>query len=476
LENLSIDFNELDFSKLIGLSNDLTQILDSSRCLRSENYHKLLEESPAIKSISELSISLDQYVDDPSRYEDAMHIIESIEKLRSDFSDHPEVFGTIIDKANKKRDYLLVNLCNHLDNQRATPVDQLGQIVQLLARCGRFSNRELRLRYLQARDHWFDDECECKSDSFDELIQFFSQGLPKIFEEYRMIFGAIASQSPDKYAPVAYDGFSKDDASIINSWLLLKTSTFLLSLELHLKSLSQSRLLTPTSIDDTMKKCFRLTNSLAAIGFDFGCQLRLLFLKSLKDEVSYSIERATLKFETEFTNILSKSIESLLLPIDDEILRVSNLKPEEKLPKSIEHYPVFKIYCLNIIDSLRWIRATQNSISSTCLCIDVYKSLNTSLSRVMQAITVMLNTVNNASHPILSKVSVLFLTDIMPFIVAYCDIIFPERLVLSAIGLSKSEFKALCTQEPEKVSNLRLHPSSLENFRRHVISQTGGYL
>lgn len=446
-------------------------ILQSFKCLRSQEYQGLSKHSSTIRSLANLNAALAEYVDNPSKFKEALDIIDLFDRLNKDHAADIPFIATVCKNVGKHREYLLVNLCNYLDDLKEPSIDDLKQIVNLLVGCGEFTNRELRLRFLQARDYWFNNECESRSESFDELITFFCRGLPKIFEEFKAIFADSSAHAINRYAAIS-SGCSREDGAIINSWLLLKTTTFIHSLEIHIKSLGQSRLLTPTMVSDTMEKCFSLTNWLASIGFDFSSQLRPLFVNAIIGEVRFNIERSTVKFETEFTGIVSKSIESLLLPIDDEILRIANMRPEEQIPKSIEHYPVFKIYCLHLIDSLRWIRATQNLMSPICLCIDVYACLNASLSRVMQAIAIILNTDNNSSHPILSKISISFMTEILPYMSKYCELIFPEKLVLSAIGLSKTEFKALCAKEPDSVKNMRLNPPFLEKFQRHLGGQT----
>lgn len=363
---------------------------------------------------------------------------------------------TIHRESEKQREYLIANLCDRLSELKETSGDELKTIVNRLIRCGQFSARELRLRYLQARDSWFNDECDSKSDSSDELISFFCRGLPQVFEEYKSIFSDSNPLAVSAMMMSVTDS-TKEGGAIINSWLLLKTSTFIVSLEIHLKTMSKSKLLTPTMISDIMLKCFKLTDWLASIGFDFSSQLRPLFAQTISEEVKTSIESVSTKFESDFTKIISQSIESLLLPVEDEILRISNLaKPEEQLPKSICHYPIFKIYCLYLIDSLRWIQTTKSVLSPMSLSLDTYGALNSSLTRIMKALAVVLNLDNNSNHPILSKIAISFLTEVLPFFSNYCELLFPEKVILSAIGMSKTEFKSICAREPHKLRNFCL--------------------
>lgn len=426
--------------------------------LRGPGYKDLCKHLPELQSITSIPSKLELYVDDPGRYDEAIELLEYVGGLNDRYSEQLPIIKTIYTQTRKHHENLVTNLCNRLDDLKESSQEELKELINQIIRCGTLTSRDLRLRFLQARDYWFNNECEAKADSFDELISFFCRGLPKIFEEYKSLFSDPTSLANSKLMAMhaSSNSLAREDGAIINSWLLLKTSTFILSLEMHLKSLEHSKALTPTMIGDTMQKCFKLTNWLASIGFDFSSQLKPLFLRTITNEIKFSIETATVRFESDFTRIISKSIESLLLPADDEILRISRMKPEEQAPKSMNHYPVFKIYCLHIIDSMRWVQAMNGLLSPISLCQDVYAAMNASLTRVMNAVAVVLNMDNNSNHPILSKIAISFLTEVLPFMTNYCDQIFPEKIVLSALGLSKTEFKNICANEPERVRNFRL--------------------
>uniref|UniRef100_A0A6G1S9Y3 Conserved oligomeric Golgi complex subunit 8 n=1 Tax=Aceria tosichella TaxID=561515 RepID=A0A6G1S9Y3_9ACAR len=464
IEGLISSVNDDHLGKLIENASQLKSNLQQSKPLRSREYHALREHLPGLEAIINIPTKLCQYVNDPDHYNEALGLFEVIHHLDQEHSQTAPILRDIHEQARKYHSQLIVNLCNRLDELEESSQQELSNLVNQLIRCGGFSSRDLRLRFLQARDHWFNNECESRTDSFDDLTSFFCRGLPKIFEEYKFIFSDSATLANSKLVAISSQKSPihdkndqvKEDGAIINSWLLLKTSTFILSLEMHLEALEESRSLTPSMLSDTMEKCFKLTDWLASIGFDFSSQLKPIFAKSVIEEVKFNVQSATEQFETDFTKLISKSIESLLLPIDDKILRISNMRPEEQIPKSIEHYPIFKIYCLYMIDSMRWVQATKTMISPLSLCLDVYAALNGSLTRVMKALAVVLNTDNNTNHPILSKIAVSFLTEAVPFIANYCELIFPEKVMLNAIGLTRTEFKNLCLNEPEKVRNFRL--------------------
>lgn len=449
--------NDEHLVSLIDSASDVNINLQNNT-LRGESYHTLRERASELDSIINLTIRLDECTHEPTRFNEAVELLETIEYLHRKYCAQIPIIESIYKKSERQRECLIANLCIRLEQLKDSSRDELVSIVSCLIRCGNFSDRDLRLKYLQARDNWFNNSCEEKSSSFDDVLSVHCSGLPMIFNEYKSIFSLDSSEILDwKLARLSTSDSSKEDGAIINSWLLLKVTIFIASLKIYLKTVSQSCTQTPTMLGDTMQKCFELTGWLADIGFDFNSQLIPLFSEALTNEVVSSIERATGKFESSFTSAVSKSIESLLLPVDDEILRISNMRPEEQLPKSIEHYPIFKIYCLYLIDSLRWLRTTENTFSPISLCIDTYAALNTSLIRVTKALSAILNMDNNSQHPMLPKIAISFITEVVPFLSNYCERLFPERVILSAIGLSKSEFKNLLTTEPDSLKNFSIN-------------------
>lgn len=432
-----------------------------------ENFCRLMRSTDELQSIISMFTKIDELVDDKIRFQDCIRSLDNIDQLYKNRKHEVPIMESVYKRSKRGRERMITNLCCRLANIDDLKEEDLLEIIHTLAKCGTFSKRDLRLKYLQARDKWFNDTCEAKSSSFDDVIVVFEKDLPSIYQEYGSIF---CHPVPDTAGDLnASDLRSEKDDVIIDSWLLLKATTFISSLESYLNSIRLSTSMTPTLISDTMIKCFRLASSLSSIGLDFSSRLKPLFSDALISEIRLSIDRATTKFETGFTHAISKSIETLLLPVEDEILRVSNLRPDEKIPKSIEHYPVFRIYFLHLIDSLRWLRTTQSILPPISLCQETYSALNNSLTRVMKALAVILNTDNNSNHPILSKIAISFLTEILPFFSHYCGLIFPEKTLLSAMGLSKAEFNSICTNEPEKVGNFRLNLKKIADPIRNTM-------
>lgn len=438
-----------------SMINELTAFL---ACFQKiDNYYRDFPGHPnELDLVHQLLPSLDDCIHDPSRIEQAVDRYKQIESLHKVYGGEAPVLNSIYEQAQVRRRFIVSELCNRLEHLKDPSHDEIKLIVDLLSRCCQFSDRELRLKYLQARDNWFNSACEKQESTFDNVVAVHCDGLPMIYEEYKSLFGPDAGFKMKDLTSISSADLDKEDGSIINSWLLLKASIFVSSLEVYLNDIAESDVKTPTMIGDTMRRCFELTEKLSLIGFDFGTQLRPLFSKAIIEQFRSSLDKATLKFEHSFTSTISTSVGSLLLPVDDEILRISNMGPGQQLPKSIEHYPVFRIYFLHLIDSLRWLQTARDLISPVGMCLETFAALNASLMRIMKALAVVMNTDDNSNNIHLTKIAISLVTEVFPFLSNYCDRIFPEKMILSAVGFTRSEFKNISMKEPERLKNFSL--------------------
>lgn len=447
LEKCEANIETIVDKHIAELSETTSQVdaLLKGPLMKKDTYEDILSQLENLQYLLHFNSKLDDCIFDSARHSEAMQMIDYINELNKKSSFEFPFITKIHLKSEKQREILALQLCNKLERFGESTVDEAFEIVRSIAKCKCFSIRQLRLKYLQARDNWFNKKCDDYKESFDDVASFYSEGLVKVFTEYKSIF--TDSNYLTSNSSVALDPSTKEDGAFINSWLLLKTTLFISSLELYLDDLNQNSLHTPTMLSDTMQKCFQLTNRLASIGFDFSSELKPMFTKALMKEVRSCIEKATSKFQFSLANATAKSIESLLLPVEDEILRISNMKSREQLPKTIEHYPIFKIYFLHLIDSLRWLHSTKNILSPVNLCLDFYGCLNASLIRATKALAMIFDmdksSGSNSMHPILTKIAISLVTEVLPFIANYCQEFFPEKVIINSLGLSKSEFKAV---------------------------------
>lgn len=460
MDEINSVINDEYLKPLICSASDVNTNLSNFN-LRGYSYQNLLEQGDEANAILELSSRLKDCVTDPNRFLEATQLLSYIDQLNKKYSNQVPILESVHKLSECQRKNLIDSLCSRLENLYESPRDNVMQLVNNLIICGKFTARDLKLKYLQARDRWFNNLCKQQGSSFTKLVSVYSGALSMIYEEYKSIFSDSNELLDRNHMAVLSSDSTKEDGAIINSWLLLKTSIFIASLEAYLKTFEQTGTLTPTAFADTVKKCFDLTGRLAAIGFDFSAQLKPLFYQTLEDEIKLSISKATTQFESAFATTVSKSIESLLLPVDHKLLRIANMKPEEQVPKSIDHYPIFKIYCLQLIESLRWLQTSSNLLPPINLCVTTYSSLNGSLVRVMKALAIILNTDNNANHPILSKIAISFITEVLPFISSFCEKLFPEKVLLGAIGLSKSEFKSALSNRNDDLNDFCLDIKSI---------------
>lgn len=455
LDYLSNAIEDEDMPELLKLTSEINVNESRIRSQAASKCLSVLHNDQLLESIVQILPRLSELIE--GRFDEAIHLLDQVADLNDKYGAQIPIIDHVFRESEKLRIKLISNLSKRLDQLAECNIDEVSSVIRQLFRCGNFTNRSLKLKYLQARDNWFNNKCEASGSSFDDVVNVHYDGLPMIWKEYKSIFSSQDSSISDKSIGLMNGDPMAEDGAIINSWLLMKTSIFISSLEVYLESIHQSGNQTPTMLGDTIQRCFELSDKLASIGFDFSTRLRPLVLEAISVEVKASIDKATERFETHFTAVVSKSIETLLLPVEDEILRISNMRPDEKLPESIEHYPVFRIYCLHVMNSLRWLHICRDFVSPVSLCLNTYDALNTSMVRVTKALATILNLDSNTRHPILTKIAISYITEVLPFFAKYCETLFPERVILSSIGLSKADYKSLFANEPDQLRGIRLN-------------------
>lgn len=282
IDQINLDIDEKVLPNLIDDAQELASILKDTS-LKGSSYSNLIEESEKLESLINFCYNSDQDLSDRNQLQKCVEILDYVEKLHETHSQEAPIIEELYIRAEKRRDELVCNCCNQLEQIDNISTIALISLVDNLMICGKLNDMDLRLKFLQARDIWFHNECIKQEPSFDNIVSVHCKGLPMIFCEYQLLFcqdkNNVQEQHGKKLARFSLRPREHDRYTIINSWLLLKASIFISSLEVYLNAIQENDMKTPAMIGDTIQKCLELTNTLASIGFDFSSQLRPLFAK-----------------------------------------------------------------------------------------------------------------------------------------------------------------------------------------------------
>nr|SVE75691.1 EOG090X04G7 [Daphnia hispanica] len=163
------------------------------------------------------------------------------------------------------------------------------KVVGYLRRMGVFSEEEIRLKFLQARDSWFKSTLEeiPKEDAYQHIVKTVELSRVHLFDiatQYRAIFSdedplVLANQDPNT-----------NESAIYYSWIIQKITDFLGALQSDLPKIS------PSSLESVFGQCMYFGLSFGRIGSDFRSLLVPLFSQVVYDRFVHSANKSEAQF------------------------------------------------------------------------------------------------------------------------------------------------------------------------------------
>nr|SVE93555.1 EOG090X04G7 [Scapholeberis mucronata] len=163
------------------------------------------------------------------------------------------------------------------------------KIIGYLKRMDVFTQEEIRLKFLQARDAWFRttlDEIP-KEDAYQHVLKTVELSRVHLFDiatQYRAIFTdedplVLANQDPNT-----------NESAIYYSWIVQKITDFLAALQSDLPRVS------PSSLESVFGQCMYFGLSFGRIGSDFRSLLVPLFSQVVFDRFELSVNKSESQF------------------------------------------------------------------------------------------------------------------------------------------------------------------------------------
>ncbi|KAJ8672446.1 hypothetical protein QAD02_003705 [Eretmocerus hayati] len=313
----------------ISKSGELADLLElphlMESCLESSHYHEALE--------------LSQYAQLLCAKHGGISLIEIIK----DIIDNS--WSVMIDR-------IIQSLRENL------PLPRCLQLISLLRSINAFSESELRLKFIQARNSWFQELLESISTEdatghLTRVIDLSRIHLFNIITQYKALFN-------DDVSTLERD-IHLSDSAVFHQWLEHKVSQFL--------SVLERDLLLVTSMDSILGQCTYFGLSLGRVGVDFTGRMSNIFLKTIRSKFKKSILEVTMKCEKDLQSslLVSQSLETGV-----KIQQIINLEnPPERL---VECYPLAE-YCNGIISIFNDLRSNAPLALAQCLTSSLQNSL-----------------------------------------------------------------------------------------------------
>ncbi|XP_017783208.1 PREDICTED: conserved oligomeric Golgi complex subunit 8 [Nicrophorus vespilloides] len=379
-----------------------------------------LTRSVKLVEILELSQLMDNFIKDDS-YDQALELAAYVHRLHTKHPDI-EIFQTISAEVDKLWQILLHQLLKQLHKDIQLP--KCLEIVGHLRRMGSFSEPELRLKFLQARNSWLEDSL--KQIPTNDLNQHLSRtievtrvNLFNIVTQYRAVF------NDDDHNPLLVNNGKYQNVNqncIFFAWLNQKISVFLTTLKNDLASCT-------ASLDSFLGQCMYFGLSFGKVGCDFRLMLVPIFLEAIVSNFQRNIQNATIEYEAnmEKFTLINKNFSKLSWKSRNE----DPLQPPDSL---LEFYPLAE-YANKVLISFNSLRLCAPIASVN----DVTDIMQESLVKVADGLLVLYGQEHQAftanAKDAFTRLCMAFADDFLPYIQKCFHIIYQPTNIAQYLGI-----------------------------------------
>ncbi|GLV31277.1 Component of oligomeric golgi complex 8 [Carabus blaptoides fortunei] len=380
-----------------------------------------LTRNAQLLEILELPQLMNSFIQE-EQYENALELTNYVRRLGVK---HPEIpiFKSIVLDVEKSWRTMLHQLIAQLRQDLQLP--RCLQIVGYLRRMEVFSEAELRLKFLQARDAWLQTSLSALPSNdanhhLNKTIEVTRINLFNIVTQYRAIF------NDDEHSPLnASRDKDLNENLIFYCWLQEKISAFLKTLRADLKR-------GVLSIDSILSQCMYFGLSFSRVGCDFRGLMVPIFTETIYANFEKSVVRTTRDFEKnmERFTLINKNCPSA--PWKSTSSSADSQQPPETL---LEFYPLAE-YCNQILTAFNELRLC----APFAILHDVTVSLSASLCTVARTILLFYGQEQQAftqtAREAFTRLCTCFTDDLIPYLQRCLHVLYPPIRTAQMLGIS----------------------------------------
>ncbi|KAK7487633.1 hypothetical protein BaRGS_00021183 [Batillaria attramentaria] len=330
-------------------------------------------------------------------YEEALELAAHVRRLEKKHSSIP-VIMSIVEEVKASTQLMLGQLIQQLRTNLQLPA--CLRVIGYLRRMEVFSEPELRIKFLQARDSWF---------------QGILDAIPRDDHE-----DPIVSSSREDVLP---------DSALFHSWVVQKVSQFLTTLEEDLERGVGGRL------DSLLGQCMYFGLSFSRVGADFRGLVAPVFQRAALRYFEAALQEANTKFEENM-----QSYNLLGLTSSGGLSYGSSSQAGQLYPPTVllDFYPL-AAYCNHILSAFNDLRLC----APVNLACQVGATLSRSLFDVNRVILAFHRaeetTFNQRERAQFEQFCATYVADLLPYLNRCLQALFPAAQLAHTLGVSLSE-------------------------------------
>ncbi|XP_036605386.1 conserved oligomeric Golgi complex subunit 8 isoform X3 [Trichosurus vulpecula] len=364
-----------------------------------------------------------------SYYEEALELAAYVRRLERKYSTIPVIQG-IVNEVRQSMQLMLSQLIQQLRTNIQLPA--CLRVIGYLRRMDIFTEAELRIKFLQARDAWLRSILTSipNEDPYFHITKTIEACRVHLFDiitQYRAIFS-----DEDPLLPLAAGEPSVNESAIFHGWVLQKVSQFLQVLESDLQRGGGSRL------DSLLGQCMYFGLSFSRVGADFRGQLAPVFQQVALNTFKKAVQEGVEKFQDEMNSYTLISAPAALrstIPAAVPVTQPGTLQP----PMGLLDFPPLACFLNNILVAFNDLRLC----CPVALAQDVTASLEDALGKVTKIILAFHRAEEAAfssrEQELFVQFCTVFLEDLVPYLNRCLQVLFPPTQIAQILGVPPTQ-------------------------------------
>ncbi|XP_054009594.1 conserved oligomeric Golgi complex subunit 8 [Hylaeus anthracinus] len=354
-----------------------------------------------------------------NQYNEALELSQYAHQLGTKHGDIP-IISSIVAEIENSWSGMVGQVVGSLRGD--LPLPRCLQLVGLLRSMDAFTEPELRIKFLQARDSWLQSLLSAISKDDPNLhitktIELSRIHLFNIITQYRAMFNDDELIIPGRDPTV-------NECAIFYHWLEEKISQFLTTLEQDLPGV--------TSIDSILDQCTYFGLSFGRVGADFTGRMSDIFVRVIGEKFESSIRKTTKKFEKDMESftLINKTYRT-------NIKINTTIKSEYPPEQLVEFYPLAE-YCNGLISAFNEIRLCPPVALSVFCTLILQESLHSVAKSILIFYKQEQQAFATAERENMLKFTECLSEQLIPY-VQYCiHVIFPPSQIAVHLGISEN--------------------------------------